>query len=109
MSHPISPKVMPPILHHLQTLPDGTSLTMAELLAAVFGPMQYADGVYTFGDLQLSDLVLCDLDRIIRSEARYEGMLLDDSAHAGEAVGMPFHCPFTLRRTKTLWRERRQK
>lgn len=106
------PKVVPSILHHLHTLPDNTETTLSDIMVTLFGTMTYENGIYRFGEVEIGDMEFCDLHRQVRYEARKEGIILDDDAQAGAAVGMPFHCPFAIRRTKNLnkaWKAGKQK
>jgi len=86
------------VLKELGNLPDGTETSTSECLDRLFTYKTYKDAIYHFETCEVSTDEFFEIDRLVRMNAKKEGLIVDDSKHAGMALGLPFHIPFTIRK-----------
>ena len=81
-------------------IPLGTEICTSELMKLVSNDSSYKDGNYTYDGVNLKMKDMFDLDYKYKTQAKKHGIIIDDTIHAGEVLGMPFHIGFLIKEIK---------
>ena len=92
--------VVDAVIEKLKTMKEGVETCTSDLVGMVFPYEAYAGGWYQYKGVQIDTMEFFEIDNQLRKQARKIGIILDSSKYAGLAIGLPFHCPFTIRHRK---------
>lgn len=81
-------------------IPLGTEICTSELMKIVSSESSYKDGKYIYDDAILDMKDMFDLDHKYKTQAKKHGIIIDNSIHDGEVLGMPFHIGFLVKEIK---------
>ena len=92
--------ILQSILEKIDTLSDGTKSSTAELVASIYGHFNFEDGIYCYKEFSITSKEYFTLHAALLREAKKREICLDASPWAGIPMGLPFHCPFIIRKGK---------
>ena len=78
-------------------LPFGTEISTSDLLSMISKNSSYIDGKYVYDDLALEMKDMFSIDLEFKETAADHGIEIDNTIHAGEVLGMPFHIGFLIK------------
>lgn len=84
------------IVEYLMTLPSGTAISTSDAVDRILGCKFLTGGDYQIGGEPVDTMEFFDIDATVRRLAEKRDLVLDSSAYAGAAVGLPFHIPYII-------------
>lgn len=90
--------VVDAVVTKLNELPEGTEVSTSQVLEMLYGKWNFTEREYDYGEVAFSFEEYFDVHYQIQKQAKKAGLLLDNSPWDGMATGLPFHCPFIVRR-----------
>ena len=78
----------------------GAEITTYELLKLVANETPYKAGEYIFDGVVFEMKDMFDLDHKYKTQAKKHGIIIDNSIHAGEVLGMPYQIGFLIQKIK---------
>lgn len=81
----------------LKELPSGTEICTSELLKIISKQVVYSNGGSIYDGILLENIDMMSLNRELKIMAKKSGLIIDDSIHEDEVLGLPYHIGFVVR------------
>ncbi len=86
------------IVAKLKELPEGTETSTSQVVEMIYGKMDFTEREYDYGAVAFSFEEYFEVDSQVRKQAKKAGLFLDGSPREDTVMGLPFHCPYLVKR-----------
>ena len=85
------------MLAKIKELPKETEISTSQLLSLISQKSDYKDGLYIYDDIELENTDMFSLNDELELEAKKHDIILDNTIHADEVLGLPFNIGFKIK------------